>query len=122
MLDVIDEAIEAGLLLRSVAPAGAIGSRTISSARRCTTSFRRAGGAAPSAHRRRARAIRPAVDEHLAELAFHFVQATVRPDGTPTTTRRSGARQSSTRAERAIKPARALAYEEAARLYGWRSR
>jgi hypothetical protein len=60
----------------------------------------------------------PALAEHLAELAFHFVQATIRPDG-------SGAADDAPVGRKAIEYARragdqataALAYEEAARLY-----
>ena len=82
-LDVIDEAIEAGLLLPV---AGARGRYRFShDLVRETLYDELPPGRRVRLHRRIAGELEviygPAVGEHLAELAFHYVQATVRPDG-----------------------------------------
>ncbi|HEY6571538.1 MAG TPA: hypothetical protein VIZ22_14700, partial [Candidatus Limnocylindrales bacterium] len=120
VLDVIDEAIEAGLLL----PVGGARGRYRFSHDlvRETLYDELSPGRRVRLHRRIADVLEtlygPAVNEHLAELAFHFVQATVRPDG-------DGADDDAPVGRKAIEYARragdqasaALAYEEAARLY-----
>jgi tetratricopeptide (TPR) repeat protein len=119
LLDVIDEAIEAGLLL----PVGGARGRYHFSHDlvRETLYDELPPGRRVRLHRRIAAELEamygPAVGEHLAELAFHYVQATVRPDG--------GAVDDAPVGQKAIEYARragdqataALAYEEAARLY-----
>ena len=83
VLDVIDEAIEAGLLL----PVGEARGRYRFSHDlvRETLYEELSPGRRVRLHRRIADVLEtlygPAVGEHLAELAFHFVEATIRPDG-----------------------------------------
>ena len=120
LLDVTDEAIQAGLLL----PVGGSRGRYRFSHDlvRETLYDELSPGRRVRLHRRIADVLEgmygPAVGDHLAELAFHFVQAAVRPDG-------SNADEDAPVGRRAIEYARlagdqatgALAYEEAARLY-----
>ena len=82
-LDVIDEAIEAGLLLPVAGVRGRY--RFSHDLVRETLYDELPPGRRVRLHRRIAGELEemygPAVGEHLAELAFHFVQATVRADG-----------------------------------------
>ena len=120
VLDVIDEAIEAGLLLPVASARGRY--RFSHDLVRETLYDELPPSRRVRLHRRIASVLEelygPSVSEHLAELAFHFVQATVRPDG-------RGAEDDMPIGQKAIEYARraadqatrALAYEEAARLY-----
>jgi tetratricopeptide (TPR) repeat protein len=118
-LDVIDDAIEAGLLLPVAGVRGRY--RFSHDLVRETLYDELPPGRRVRLHRRIAGELEdlygPTVGEHLAELAFHFVQAAVGPDG--------GAADDAPIARKATEYARragdqataALAYEEAARLY-----
>ena len=119
VLDVIDEAIEAGLLLSVAGVRGRY--RFSHDLVRETLYDELPPGRRMRLHRRIAAELEemygPAVGEHLAELAFHFVQATVGADG--------GAVDDAPIERKAIEYARragdqasaAIAYEEAVRLY-----
>ena len=119
VLDVIDEAIEAGLLLPVAGVRGRY--RFSHDLVRETLYDELPPGRRMRLHRRIAAELEemygPAVGEHLAELAFHFVQATVGADG--------GAVDDAPIERKAIEYARragdqasaAIAYEEAVRLY-----
>ena len=118
-LDVIDEAIQAGLL----APvAGARGRYRFShDLVRETLYDELPPGRRAQLHRRIGGQLEemygPAAREHLGELAFHFVQAAGGPDGAPADDPQVG-RKAIEYAQRAGDQATAvLAYEEAARLY-----
>ena len=118
-LDMIDEAIEAGLLLPVAGGRGRY--RFSHDLVRETLYDELPPGRRVRLHRRIAGELEvmygPAVAEHLAELAFHYVQATVRPDGTAVDDAPVG-RKAIEYARRAGDQATAaLAYEEAARLY-----
>ncbi len=118
-LDVIDEAIEADLLLPVAGVRGRY--RFSHDLVRETLYDELPPGRRVRLHRRIAGELEemygPNVGDHLAELAFHFVQATIGLDG--------GAVDDSPIGRKAIEYARlagdqaiaALAYEEAARLY-----
>ena len=98
-LDMIDEAIEAGLLLPVAGGRGRY--RFSHDLVRETLYDELSPGRRVRLHRRIAGELEvmygPAAAEHLAELAFHYVQATGgRPDGTAVDERRSAERRSST--------------------------
>ena len=120
VLDVLGPAIEAGLLV----PVGSARGRYRFSHDivRETLYEELSPGRKLRLHRRIADVLdgiyADSVDEHLAELAFHYVQATVRPDASADFDGSSVAHKAATYACRAGDQASAaLAYEEAARLY-----
>jgi tetratricopeptide (TPR) repeat protein len=120
--NVVDEAVDAGLLLPVVGPLGRY--RFSHDLVRETLYDEQSPGRRARLHRRIATTLEDtyglAVSSHLAELAFHYVQA-ARPidqDSGDLDAERVAAKAIEYARRAGDEAARSLAYEEAARLYG----